>query len=93
MPRVAVALEYQTIPGNRFCLTPWLSQPAFLSSSISSSSCRSFVRSFVSSRSKRDLPVPASFRARYGGGGCGVSVARFKGSLRMGSRARAVYNG
>lgn len=31
VPRVAVALEYQTIPGNRF---------AFLSSSISSSSCR-----------------------------------------------------
>lgn len=40
--------------------------------------------------------MPLSFRARYRetrGEGAGLFVASFKGSLRMGSRARAVYNG
>lgn len=65
MPRVAVALEYQTIPGNRFCLTPWLSQPAFLSSSISSSSCRSFVRVLaVEERPPRACEFSGAIRRR-----------------------------
>lgn len=91
---MAVALEYQTIPGNPASALPLgsRSRPSFPLQFRRRPPPVSFVRVLA----VEEGPLPPSFRARYEGGegdGCGVSVARFKGSLRMGSRARAVYNG